>query len=175
MKTKLWTLALLVSGSALADYQSPPALEGDYARITFYRPSSMQGAAWANPYCIDGQKVAELRNKGYTSVLVKAGAHRVYFCRAAAADALTLNVNFVAGTEYYLRQGPEAKNMSEQLLAADQKTTLTESRNTYAAGVTIAMDASTTFALIKEEFALKELTPFKYKEPLIKSVEAAAP
>jgi hypothetical protein len=163
----------LFSAAVWAEYQPPAALEGDYARLTIYRPSAWQGSAWANPYCVDGQTVAELRNNGYTWIQIKPGVHHVYFCRGGGSNTLTMSVNFVPGGEYYLRQGPEIKDMAQHVLAPEQLTEVTEKRNVYAAGVTLVSDASTTFALMKEEFALKELVKFKFKEPLIKSVEDA--
>jgi hypothetical protein len=63
--------------------------------------------------------------------------------------------------------------MPQYVLAPEQQTQLTESRNVYAAGITLMSDSTTTFALMKDEFSLKELVKFKYKEPLIKSVEEA--
>jgi hypothetical protein len=174
MKTKLVMLVVfLCSSAAWAEHQPPAALEGDYARLTIYRPSAWQGSAWANPYCVDGQTVAELKNNGYTWIQVKPGVHQLSFCRGGPSKTLTMSVNFKAGGEYYLRQGPEIKDMPQYVLAPEQQTQLTESRNVYAAGITLMSDSTTTFALMKDEFALKELVKFKYKEPLIKSVEEA--
>jgi hypothetical protein len=173
MKIKAILLASVMSSfAASAAYQAPDKIEGDYARLVIYRPYQWQGSVWANPYCVDGQKVGELRTDSYTWLKVKAGEHRVAFCRGGENATLTINANFVAGADYFLREGPAAKDLNQHVLEAEQAKAISETRSGVSAGVTVHVTLGTTFALVQPEFAVKEMEKFKFKEPLIQSVEA---
>jgi hypothetical protein len=173
MKIKVILLTSVMSSfAAWAGYQAPEKIDGDYSRLIIYRPYQWQGSVWANPYCVDGQKVAELRTDSYTWLKVTAGAHRVAFCRGGENATLTINVNFVAGTDYFLREGPAAKDLNQHVLEAEQAKAISETRSGVSAGVTVQVTLGTTFALVQQEFAVEEMQKFKFKEPLIQSVDA---
>jgi len=72
LSTLLAITGCAAKGPLFTEPESPP--EG-YARVVIYRETGISGAAWAHNYYIDRTLVAELRVGGYTTLVVKPGAH----------------------------------------------------------------------------------------------------
>ena len=174
MKYVLSVLLLsLVAGCATGPlYTALPEMDKDYARLVIYRPYSMQGAAWPNPYCVDYQKVASLRTTTYTWLSVNPGKHTLNFCRnGPGAEKLKFDVNFEGGRTYYLRQGPALADQDKHVVDSDSDKTLSTKTITATPGFVIFIDFQTTFSLIQEDYALDELKTYRYTPPIVGAIE----
>jgi hypothetical protein len=91
--------SLLISACAATGplYEELPPPPDGYARIVIYRAYAFASGAHSSPFEIDKKHVADLRNDGYTYVLVRPGAHTLH------CGGKDIAIDVAARGTYYFR------------------------------------------------------------------------
>lgn len=106
IKTILLFVLVIVAGCAAKGslYTTPDPPPDGYARVVIYRPGKLVGAAYSHSCYIEGTLVAELRVRGYTTLLVKPGFRLFHYHRDPDIDLLANKIDLEAGNIYYIKE-----------------------------------------------------------------------
>lgn len=101
------SFALLISGCSASGPPFSPAPPGESSKaiLYVYRPKAFAQSAASFDTFVDGIKIVELKNEGYTWIYVPAGEHKVLMQLGMGGPKIATKFTAEAGKNHYVKVG----------------------------------------------------------------------